>query len=56
MRDEHEDNRYRAIGTDSLAFGSYRFFDMEAFVQNGDSSQVKWRLGAGQRTDDTEER
>ena len=52
VRDEHEDNRYRAIGTDSLAFGSYRFFDMEAFVQNGDSSKVKWRLGAGQRTDD----
>ena len=52
VRDEHEDNRFRRTGSDSLAVGSYRFFEVEAFLQNGDSSRVKWRLGAGQRADD----
>ena len=52
VRDEHEDNRFRKFASDSLAVGSYRFFDLEAFVQNGDSAKLKWRLSAGQRADD----
>ncbi|MEO8069359.1 MAG: hypothetical protein ABI599_16795 [Flavobacteriales bacterium] len=51
VKDEHEDNRFHKTGSDTLAVGSYRFFDLEAFVQNGDSAKVKWRLSAGQRAD-----
>ncbi len=50
-RDEHEHNRFRAAGSDTLAPGSYRFYDWEAYVQSPDTFRNKWRLGAGQRYD-----
>ncbi|QQR84799.1 MAG: hypothetical protein IPJ76_09195 [Flavobacteriales bacterium] len=52
VQDEHEDNRFRRTGTDSLAVGSYRFFDITGFLQSNDTAKVKWRVSVGQRTDD----
>ncbi|HEX2616137.1 MAG TPA: hypothetical protein VHL57_01280, partial [Flavobacteriales bacterium] len=51
VRDEHERNRFRNDTVAGYTFGSYQFYDWEAFVQNADSARTKFRLSGGQRYD-----
>jgi len=50
--DEQERNRFRLDSLDGLRPGSYAFHEWEAFVQSPDTVRNKWRLAAGQRTDE----
>ena len=51
LRDEHERNLFTADTASALQFGSYAFYDWEAFVQSPDTFRNKWRLSTGQRRD-----
>jgi len=49
---EGEDNRFHNDSLATLLPGSYRFLAWEAFIQSPDSAKAKFRLAAGQRTDE----
>ena len=44
VRDDFEQNLKTASSTDTLATTSYRFFEWEAFIVNGDSAKNKFKL------------
>lgn len=52
INDEQERNRFRLDSLDGLRPGSYAFHEWEAFVQSPDTFRNKWRIAAGQRTDE----
>lgn len=52
INDEQERNRFRLDSLDGLRPGSYAFHEWEAFIQSPDTFRNKWRLAAGQRTDE----
>lgn len=52
LNDEQERNQFRLDSLDGLRPGSYAFHEWEAFVQSPDTFRNKWRLAAGQRTDE----
>ncbi|HMN05088.1 MAG TPA: hypothetical protein PKD45_05115 [Flavobacteriales bacterium] len=53
LLDELEQNRFRNDSLAVLTPGSYAFNLWEAFIQSPDSAKAKFRVAAGQRTDET---
>ncbi|MGB0806265.1 MAG: hypothetical protein ACPGRC_06200 [Salibacteraceae bacterium] len=52
FRDDFEHNLRKEPTTDSLNATSYKFFEWEAFITNGDSTKNKFRLGYMNRFND----
>ena len=52
IRDDFEHNLRKEPNSDTLALSSYRFFEWEAFIVNGDSAKNKFRLGYMNRFND----
>lgn len=52
FRDDFEHNERKEASSDTLSTSSYRFFEWEAFITNGDSAKNKFRLGYMSRFND----
>lgn len=52
VADDLETNRFRSDSLQQLTPGSYAYHQWEAFIQSADSAKAKFRLAAGQRTDE----
>ncbi|MBK9175166.1 MAG: hypothetical protein IPM46_02280 [Flavobacteriales bacterium] len=52
LNDEQERNNFRVDTLVGLRAGSYAFHEWEAFVQSPDTFRNKWRIAAGQRSDE----
>jgi hypothetical protein len=52
FRDDFEHNILKEVNTDTLNTSSYRFFEWEAFISNGDSAKNKFRIGYMNRFND----